>query len=87
MLFFLLIDLDEPMVEPGETSLGIADDEDLPNVNEGLAEKSTGSPPVASGVSRRGRRRVMKKKTVKDEEGYLGWFKTSWLILTFPLEL
>ena len=34
---------------------------------------ATPEPPVAvSGGRRRGRRKVMKKKTIKDEEGYLG---------------
>jgi len=35
---------------------------------------------VVSGGRRRGRRRVMKKKTVKDAEGYLGMF----FLLPFP---
>ena len=37
-------------------------------------------PPAAiTAGQRRGRRKVMKKKTIKDEEGYLG---SSWLIVS-----
>ena len=35
-------------------------------------ESAQESQPVHPGGRRRGRRRVMRKKTIKDEEGYLG---------------
>lgn len=35
-------------------------------------EPSPEAPVVVSDGRRRGRRKVMKKKTIKDEEGYLG---------------
>lgn len=31
---------------------------------------------VVSGGRRRGRRKIMKKKTIKDEEGFLGFFRS-----------
>ena len=38
-------------------------------------EETSPEPPVTvSGGRRRGRRKVMKKKTIKDEEGYLGGY-------------
>lgn len=40
-------------------------------------EISPESPVVVTGGRRRGRRKVMKKKTVKDEEGYLGMYYES----------
>jgi DNA polymerase delta subunit 3 len=49
-----------------------------PEVKETKKEKEPSVekevPPVVSDGRRRGRRRVMKKKTVKDEEGYLGMY-------------
>lgn len=66
------------MVESEETPPGNEDDE--------MAENAIELQPVASRARRRGRRRVMKKKTVKDDEGYLGWFMTPWLILVFLVE-
>ena len=40
---------------------------------EGAGKPAEAEPPVSTqGGRRRGRRKVMKKKTVKDEEGYLG---------------
>lgn len=39
---------------------------------QGEAEQE--KPATVSGGRRRGRRKVMKKKTLRDEEGYLGWF-------------
>ena len=35
-------------------------------------ESSPEPPVVVNGGRRRGRRNVLKKKTIKDEEGYLG---------------
>lgn len=43
-----------------------------PEVVEKEASVEKEVPPTVDGGRRRGRRRVMKKKTVKDEEGYLG---------------
>lgn len=64
------------MVDPEETPLDNKDGENLPNTKESLAENVTELRPVLSGLRRRGRRRVMRKKTVKDDEGYLGRSKT-----------
>ena len=46
--------------------------------------KSQASPPPETTVSvsngrRRGRRKVMKKKMIKDEEGYLGMFPPTYI--------
>ena len=62
-------------------------DEDMEGTGE---EPSQNSEPIAtpkepspepavtvSGSRRRGRRKVMKKKTIKDEEGYLGLYPSS----------
>lgn len=38
-------------------------------------EVSPELPVVVTGGRRRGRRKVMKKKTVKDDEGYLGSYR------------
>lgn len=58
--------LDAPVVEekPSETS-------QPEKANTPKAEEPAPTVTVQNG-RRRGRRRVMKKKTVKDEEGYLG---------------
>ena len=37
-------------------------------------ETSPGPPVVVTEGRRRGRRKVLKKKTMKDEEGYLGMY-------------
>lgn len=44
---------------------------------EGASKPAEAEAPVSNqGGRRRGRRKVMKKKTVKDEEGYLGKSET-----------
>lgn len=55
----------EPAEEPAEEALTI----DQPPKKEELKEQVT-----VVGGRRRGRRQIMKKKTVKDEEGYLGMY-------------
>lgn len=61
-------------------------DEDMEDATNEPAEASQESEPIdapspdppmaVSGGRRRGRRKVMRKKTIKDEEGYLGWCST-----------
>ena len=72
------------MLEPEEKPVGHDDDALLPDAREDLAENVIEPQPMLSGVRRRRRRRVSKKKTVKDVEGYLGSFKLSWLVFSFP---
>ena len=51
--------------------------EDLSQNSEPILTPKEASPEPAvtvSGGRRRGRRKVMKKKTIKDEEGYLGLY-------------
>jgi len=74
-------DEDEPMTNVvEEESEDEGEDEDPES--EPLAAEEPGEKkprpeptPVVSGGRRRGRRRVMKKRTMKDEEGYLGRFR------------
>lgn len=61
------------MVESGEAPPDDAETEGLPDTATVPAKIANEPYAVASGVRRRGRRRIMKKKTVKDDEGYLGW--------------
>jgi DNA polymerase delta subunit 3 len=70
---------DEPMVDaPTKTATEEAA-EDAEDEPDSKAEAQTRPEPeetiTVSDGRRRGRRRVMKKKTVKDEEGYLGVFE------------
>ena len=67
-----------------------------PKLKAKEAEKEASVEPVkeeksvVSDGKRRGRRRVMKKKTVKDAEGYLGMFLSPFpqsLLVSFVLEL
>ena len=56
--------------------------DDTPQVSQGsTSQKQTSPEPsvVVSAGRRRGRRKVMKKKTIKDEEGYLGLYYESLL--------
>lgn len=61
--------------------------DDAPQVSQGsTSQKQTSPEPsvVVSAGRRRGRRKVTKKKTIKDEEGYLGLyyesFDTNWVL-------
>jgi hypothetical protein len=67
----MMDDDDEPMadVPPVEEAL----DEGSPIDSQPKVEEPTETVTVTEG-RRRGKRRVMKKKTMKDEEGYLGKF-------------
>ena len=65
---------DEDMEESGP---------DVPQISQGsgplddstLQKETTPTPPVVmTNGRRRGRRKVTKKKTMKDEEGYLGLY-------------
>lgn len=54
--------------------------EDVPEASQ--EEAAPAEPPtIVSGARRRGKRQVMKKKTLKDEEGYLGTASSSPLSL------
>lgn len=66
-------DEDEPMEDAADSGAldKKADAEDDPQQKAEDADKENESVTVEGG-RRRGRRRVMKKKTVKDDEGYLG---------------
>ncbi|KAI9873671.1 MAG: hypothetical protein M1830_010730 [Pleopsidium flavum] len=61
----------EPMADLGEAPPDGGGTERLSDT-AAVAAKGVKEPyAVASGLRRRGRRRIMKKKTIKDEEGYL----------------
>ena len=47
-------------------------------VDASLSQKESSTEPlIVNGGRRRGRRKVLKKKTIKDEEGYLGLYSPS----------
>jgi DNA polymerase delta subunit 3 len=80
---------DEDVVEKVEekTESEDAEDDDVMDIENPVvkakAEEQKEYVEVSNG-RRRGRRRVMKKKTIKDEEGYLGKFRIGvliWLLL------
>ena len=61
--------------------------DDAPQISQSsISQKQTSPEPsvVVSAGRRRGRRKVMKKKTIKDEEGYLGLhyesLDTNWVL-------
>jgi DNA polymerase delta subunit 3 len=67
-----------------------ADSQAEPEEGPPLDEEPHPTPEVkaeviahTAGGRRRGRRRVMKKKTAKDEEGYLGSYDSSILMVIF----
>lgn len=62
---------DEPMEDASPTPEAEQEDEEEQHDKPAAKEEPNESVTVENG-RRRGRRRVMKKKTVKDEEGYLG---------------
>ncbi|MCJ1404030.1 hypothetical protein MMC11_007254 [Xylographa trunciseda] len=66
----MMDDEDEPMENAPEPSALKTDDSQLIDATQ-LKEVSTEPQAVVSGGRRRSRRKVMKKKTIKDEEGYL----------------
>lgn len=57
----------------------------VPNAPPSQTEPSPEPPVVVTGDRRRGRRKVMKKKTIKDEEGYLG--SSKFIIISTPLSV
>lgn len=63
---------DEDMPDASETAPEPADEESPPAEPE-IAPQQNEDVPVQSG-RRRGKRKIMKKKTVKDAEGYLGMY-------------
>lgn len=61
--------------------------DDATQISQGSTSQKQISPEpsvVVSAGRRRGRRKVMKKKTIKDEEGYLGLYyellNTDWVL-------
>jgi len=65
------------MVDAEEAPLRNQKDENILDAMGGMTEDAIEPQIVLSGARRRGRRRVLRKKTVKDEEGYLGLFQTT----------
>jgi DNA polymerase delta subunit 3 len=61
------------MGDPDDVKMEDTEDNKETKANR-LQEPETAEPPQVSstGGRRRGRRKVMKRKTIKDEEGYLG---------------
>lgn len=55
--------------EPTPEASQVAGAIDAPSTKKAASPEPT---VVSTGGRRRGRRKVMKKKTIKDEEGYLG---------------
>ncbi|MCJ1288385.1 hypothetical protein MMC26_007741 [Xylographa opegraphella] len=66
----MMDDEDEPMQNASEASVQVGDHS---SPTDALQQPEAVTEPlaIASGGRRRGRRKVMKKKTIKDEEGYL----------------
>ena len=65
--------IDEGMEDTGDNVAGRSQESEP--VDSSMSQKETSEVPAAvPGGRRRGRRKVMKKKTMKDEEGYLGLY-------------
>ena len=64
--------IDEEMEDTGDDAPQIS--QEIETVDSSTSQKETSPEPlvVVNGGRRRGRRKVMKKRTIKDEEGYLG---------------
>lgn len=60
------------MEDVGEDTLQVSQQSEPLDRPTTQKESSLESPVVVTGGRRRGRRKIMKKKTIKDEEGYLG---------------
>ena len=63
--------MEDVIGEPGHLSAGSQQSASI-DKNEPFQEPSPEPQVVVSGGRRRGRRKIMKKKTLKDDEGYLG---------------
>lgn len=70
---FCLYDIDVPILEREKSHAENGDAEQLPDAEVAPASDATEACAMVPKGRRRGRRRIMKKKTIKDEEGYLGW--------------
>ena len=73
---------DEEMEDPGTPAAESQDAETPVEDAETPKEEEPKETVTVENGRRRGRRRVMKKKTVKDEEGYLGMLRSNTLFLT-----
>lgn len=73
----LMAYIDEEMEDTRDDAPQISQESELVDGSASQNETSLEPPAVASGGRRRGRRKVMKKKTIKDEEGYLGLYYES----------
>ena len=66
--------IDEGMEDTGDNVPGISQESETVTSSMSQKETSPEPPDVVPGGRRRGRRKVLKKKTMKDEEGYLGLY-------------
>ena len=64
--------IDEEMEEPGDGPSQTSQGSEPIGGLTSQKEPSPGAPNLVSEERRRGKRKVMKKKTTKDDEGYLG---------------
>lgn len=62
------------MEDTGEDALRVSQESEPADGPTPQKEISPEYPVVVTGGRRRGRRKVMKKQTIKDEEGYLGMY-------------
>ena len=69
--------IDEEMEDAGNSAPPSSQEKGHLDGSTPQMESSADSPNVALGGRRRGRRKVMRKKTMKDEEGYLGLYNGS----------
>ena len=66
--------IDEEMEDTGDDAPQGSQESEPADNSVSQKEPSPERPVVVTGGRRRGRRKVMKKKTMKDEEGYLGLY-------------
>lgn len=66
------LDADEPMEDAPSNPIDSGPDTPQDTTDHSQATTEPTETVTVTNGRRRGRRRIMKKKTVKDEEGYLG---------------
>lgn len=69
--------IDEEMEDTGVGAPQFSQEPEPADGSNSQRETSPEPSVVVTAGRRRGRRKVMKKKTIKDEEGYLGWYYES----------